>query len=132
MNYDVNTITVGDLRRRLAELNDAGRNVPPPKEEPQDTREHIAWCEACDEFEELKQLETAMLYCDHCGDRGVLVNEDYWTQYCEIKCYNEGLVQADSVVAVFTDWEKVADRIRQGEAWQEVGPIDSQTFLVRS
>lgn len=131
MNYAQNTITIVDLQMRIADLAAAGRDIAPSQDEPKETFAHIEWCNAHDEHEELKKLrevEQALSWCWG-SDTRLLVNEDYFTQHCEKYCYDAGLCQPDSVVAVCCDWEKVADRMRSD--YQEVNLPDGQTFLVR-
>lgn len=130
MNYLVNTLTVGELRQRFRELEAAGRNVQPSKDEPEEHDEYFAWCDNWDEFEEFMQLETALVQCRHCDNSTTLVGEGFWVQYSQEGAYDRGEIERGSLAESFMDWEKYAETVRQD--WQEVGPVAGVTFLVRS
>jgi hypothetical protein len=123
INYSDNTLTIGDLKARLAYLEERHKYGQPEEDADQEI-----WDE-WEELQELRDVESSLSYCWG-EDNTTLINLNFWQEYCEETCYSLGDVQKDGIVAQYVDWEKVADTMVQD--YRPVQLPEGNDFYVRA
>lgn len=123
INYHDKTLTIADLKARLAYLTERHK-YGQPEEDASDT----IWNQ-WDELEALKEVEHDLNWCWD-EDYRSLIHEDFWQSYCEDTCYTLGDLELNGIVASFVNWEGVADAMRQD--YKYVKLPDNQYFYTRA
>lgn len=126
IEYGANTLTIGDLKKRLEWLTTLFPEGEPLGHEP----EHVT--ELAGELAMLQDLAFELNWMWDSEDDGrTLIFEDYFDQFARQECYDLGDVKEGGIVDSYVDWDKVAAAIQQDYKAVRVGP-DSLTYWVRA
>lgn len=124
IEYGANTLTIGDLKKRLAYLADRHKYGQP---------EEDASREAWDEWKELEMLQDVEHELSWCwsDDNKTLISTDHFTDFIREELYELGDIKRGGVVDSWSglDWDKITEAVEQD---YRMFDLDEYTYWTRN